>query len=204
MVTPRIAAKDGMSMKIGVLALQGAVAEHIRMIEMAGAEGVVIKRPEQLEEIHGLIIPGGESTTIGKLMRAYGFIEEIRSFAADRKPVFGTCAGMILVAKQIKDQTETHLKLMDIEVSRNAFGRQRESFETDLAVKGLDDPIRAVFIRAPLINKVGERVEVLSIYKDQIVAAREEHILAASFHPELTDDYRLHKYFIDMVRLYQA
>jgi pyridoxal 5'-phosphate synthase pdxT subunit len=191
-------------MKIGVLALQGAVAEHIRMIEKAGAEGIVIKRPEQLEEIHGLIIPGGESTTIGKLMRTYGFIEEIRSFAADRKPVFGTCAGMILVAKQIKDQTEAHLKLMDIEVSRNAFGRQRESFETDLTVKGLDDPIRAVFIRAPLINKVGERVEVLSIYKDQIVAAREEHILAASFHPELTDDYRLHKYFIDMVRQYQA
>lgn len=191
-------------MKIGVLALQGAVAEHIRMIEKAGAEGIVIKLPEQLEEIHGLIIPGGESTTIGKLMRTYGFIEAIQSFAADRKPVFGTCAGMILVAKQVKDQTEAHLKLMDIEVSRNAFGRQRESFETDLAVKGLNDPIRAVFIRAPLINKVGERVEVLSTYKDQIVAAREEHILAASFHPELTDDYRLHKYFIDMVRQGQA
>lgn len=191
-------------MKIGVLALQGAVAEHIRMIEKAGAEGIAIKRPEQLEEIQGLIIPGGESTTIGKLMKTYGFIEAIRSLADERKPVFGTCAGLILVAKQIKDQAEAHLKLMDIEVSRNAFGRQRESFETDLVVKGLDDPIRAVFIRAPLINKVGEKVQVLSTYKDQIVAAREDHILAASFHPELTDDYRLHQYFIEMVRQYQA
>ncbi|WP_438447523.1 pyridoxal 5'-phosphate synthase glutaminase subunit PdxT [Gorillibacterium sp. sgz5001074] len=190
-------------MKIGVLALQGAVAEHIRMLGLAGAEGVVIKRTEQLEELDGLIIPGGESTTIGKLMRTYGFIEAIREFSARRKPVFGTCAGMILVAKELSGQEEAHLGLMDIRVARNAFGRQRESFETDLAVKGMENTVRAVFIRAPLIESVGGNVDVLSVYQDQIVAARQEHLLAASFHPELTDDYGFHSYFLDMVRQYR-
>lgn len=190
-------------MRIGVLALQGAVAEHIRMLGLAGAEGVIIKRTEQLQEVEGLIIPGGESTAIGKLMRTYGFIEAIRRFSEQKKPVFGTCAGMILVAKEIAGQEEAHLGLMDIRVARNAFGRQRESFETDLPVKGMLDTVRAVFIRAPLIESVGEQVDVLSVYKDQIVAARQEHVLAASFHPELTDDYGFHSYFLDMVRQYR-
>ncbi|MNH96627.1 Glutamine amidotransferase subunit PdxT [compost metagenome] len=186
--------------KIGVLALQGAVAEHIRAIELAGGEGVAVKRTEQLDELDGLIIPGGESTTIGKLMRTYHFIDKIKTFAKQGKPIFGTCAGLILIAKHITGQDEAHLELMDIKVARNAFGRQRESFETDLPIKGIDQPVRTVFIRAPLIEQVGEGVEVLATYNNQIVAAREGSLLAASFHPELTDDYRLHAYFLDMVK----
>ncbi|KRE89961.1 glutamine amidotransferase [Paenibacillus sp. Soil766] len=190
--------------KIGVLALQGAVAEHIRGIEKAGAEGVVVKRTEQLAELDGIILPGGESTTIGKLMRTYGFIDALREFSAAGKPVFGTCAGLIVIAKEITGQPEAHLELMDITVARNAFGRQRESFETDLPIKGIDENVRAVFIRAPLIEKVGSDVDVLATYDGQIVAARQGHLLAASFHPELTDDFRLHSYFLDMVKQSQA
>ncbi|CAN7145514.1 pyridoxal 5'-phosphate synthase glutaminase subunit PdxT [Paenibacillus oryzisoli] len=190
--------------KIGVLALQGAVAEHIRGIEKAGAEGVVVKRTEQLAELDGIILPGGESTTIGKLMRTYGFIDALREFSAAGKPVFGTCAGLIVIAKEITGQPEAHLELMDITVARNAFGRQRESFETDLPIKGIDENVRAVFIRAPLIEKVGPDVDVLATYDGQIVAARQGHLLAASFHPELTDDFRLHSYFLDMVKQSQA
>ncbi|MGN7457366.1 pyridoxal 5'-phosphate synthase glutaminase subunit PdxT [Paenibacillus pasadenensis] len=189
-----------MAPKIGVLALQGAVAEHIHSLQSAGAEAVPVKRPEELEALDGLVIPGGESTTIGKLMRKYGFIEAIRQFHAQGKPLFGTCAGLIVLAKEIEGGEEAHLGLMDMTVVRNAFGRQRESFETELDIKGIDEPIRAVFIRAPLIGRVGPGVDVLSVYKDEIVAAREGSLLAASFHPELTDDYRLHAYFADMVR----
>jgi 5'-phosphate synthase pdxT subunit len=187
-------------MKIGVLALQGAVAEHIRLINKAGGEGVVVKRTEQLQEIDGIIIPGGESTTIGKLMRTFNFITELQSFSKQGKPIFGTCAGLIVIAKEITGQPEAHLELMDIKVARNAFGRQRESFETDLPIKGIADDVRAVFIRAPLIEEVGKGVDVLATYRDQIVAARQGHLLAASFHPELTDDERMHAYFLDMVR----
>ena len=186
--------------RIGVLALQGAVAEHLRMIRMAGAEGVEVKRTEQLADLDGLIIPGGESTTIGKLMREFGFLEAIRQFAAAGKLLFGTCAGMIVMARTIAGQEEAHLRLMDITVRRNAFGRQRESFETDLAVKGIKDRVRAVFIRAPLIEEVGPEVDVLSVFRDRIVAARQGHLLACSFHPELTDDDSMHAYFINMAR----
>lgn len=187
-------------MRIGVLALQGAVAEHIRSITAAGAEGVSIKRVEQLDSIDGLIIPGGESTTIGKLMRKYGFIDAIRDFSASGKPLFGTCAGLIVLAKKIASGEEAHLGLMDIKVARNAFGRQRESFETKLAIKGIEEPIRAVFIRAPLILEVGKDVDVLSTYNEEIVTARQGNLLVASYHPELTDDYRLHQYFVEMVK----
>lgn len=190
--------REGFNMIIGVLALQGAVAEHIRMLEMAGSEGVSVKKISQLEQLDGLIIPGGESTTIGRLMVEYGFIEAIRDFAAEGKPVFGTCAGLIVIADEIVGQSNAHLKLMDMKVSRNAFGRQRESFETDLPVKGITDPVRAVFIRAPLITEVGPEVEVLAVYNDQIVAARQGHLLACSFHPELTNDHQLHAYFVRM------
>ncbi|WP_248929341.1 pyridoxal 5'-phosphate synthase glutaminase subunit PdxT [Paenibacillus hamazuiensis] len=186
-------------MKVGVLALQGAVAEHIRSLEMAGAEGVAIKKVEQLQDIDGIIIPGGESTTIGKLMRRYGFLEALQDYSAQGKPIFGTCAGLIVVAKDIVGQEDAHLGLMDIKVARNAFGRQRESFETDLAIKGIDENVRAVFIRAPLIVEVGNGVDVLSTYKGEIVAARQNHLLVASFHPELTDDYRMHSYFLQMI-----
>lgn len=188
-------------MNIGVLALQGAVAEHIRSIELAGGQGVAIKKIEQLADIDGLIIPGGESTTIGKLMRKYDFIDAIRKYALeDGKPVFGTCAGLIVLAERLEGAEEPHLRLMDMTVARNAFGRQRESFETDIDVKGIDTPLRAVFIRAPLIKEVGDRVDVLSTYNGEIVTARQGNLLASSYHPELTDDYRLHSYFIDMAR----
>ncbi|WP_128896255.1 pyridoxal 5'-phosphate synthase glutaminase subunit PdxT [Longirhabdus pacifica] len=183
---------------IGVLALQGAVAEHIRMIELAGAKGVAVKRVEQLADLDGMIIPGGESTTIGKLMKTYGFIDALKQFSEQKKPIFGTCAGLIILAKHIGEE-QAHLQLMDIEVKRNAFGRQRESFETDLDIKGLDEPFRAVFIRAPLIENVGENVDILCRYKDQIVAARQDHLLVASFHPELTNNMAVHQYFIDMM-----
>jgi 5'-phosphate synthase pdxT subunit len=187
-------------MKIGVLALQGAVAEHIRSLKAAGAEAVAVKRVEELDELQGLVIPGGESTTIGKLMRKYGFMDAIRSFSAQGKPVFGTCAGLIVLADAIEGQEEAHLRLMNMTVARNAFGRQRESFETDLPVKGIDETVRAVFIRAPLIKSVGSEVDVLSTYNGEIVTARQGTLLAASYHPELTDDYRLHAYFVDMVK----
>lgn len=187
-------------MKIGILALQGAVAEHIRMIEQAGGEGVSVKRPEQLRELQGIIIPGGESTTIGKLMRTYDFIDALREFHGQGNPVFGTCAGLIVIAKEIAGQPEAHLELMDIKVARNAFGRQRESFEADLEVKGIAEDVRAVFIRAPLIEAVGAGVDVLSTYNGQIVAAQQGSLLATSFHPELTNDHRIHGYFLDMVQ----
>ncbi|HEY0828775.1 MAG TPA: pyridoxal 5'-phosphate synthase glutaminase subunit PdxT [Bacilli bacterium] len=186
-------------MKIGVLSLQGAVIEHIKMLNKAGAEGIEIKRTDQLAEIDGIIIPGGESTTIGRLMRTYGFIDSLKQFSDEGKPIFGTCAGLIIVAKHIVGQEEGHLGLMDIKVARNAFGRQRESFETDLPVTGIDKPVRAVFIRAPWIEEAGPGVEILATYHEQIVTARQGHLLAASFHPELTDDYSMHSYFLEMV-----
>lgn len=191
-------------MKVGVLSMQGAVAEHIRMIEAAGATGVAVKRKEQLDELDGLIIPGGESTTIGKLMCTYGFIDAIREFSRQNKPIFGTCAGLIVMAKQLRGGEQPHLGLLDITVSRNAFGRQRESFEVDLPMKEWDKPVRAVFIRAPLIEKVESSVEVLASYGGGIVAVREGHLLGASFHPELTDDTGMHEYFIKMVREHTA
>lgn len=190
-------------MKIGVLALQGAVAEHVRMMEQAGARAIVIKKQEQLADVDGIIIPGGESTTIGKLMRTYGFIEPLQQFAAAGKPIFGTCAGLIILANRIVGQDEVHLGLMDIEVARNAFGRQRESFETDLDFAGIDESIKAVFIRAPLITEVGAGVEVLARHEGEIVAARQGPLLVASFHPELTEDNRLHTYFANMVHTYK-
>jgi 5'-phosphate synthase pdxT subunit len=187
-------------MNIGVLSLQGAVAEHLRGIERSGANAIEIKRVEQLEEIDGLIIPGGESTTIGHLMRLYGFIEAIRLFSERGKPVFGTCAGLIVIAKEIVGQPNSHLQLMDIVVKRNAFGRQVDSFEVELDVKGIERAVKGVFIRAPLIVSVGPNVDVLAVHHGEIVAAREGHLLTTSFHPELTDDYRIHEYFVNMVK----
>lgn len=190
-------------MNIGVLALQGAVREHMRSLEAIGVTALAIKLPEQLHEVNGLIIPGGESTTIGKLIRKYGFVEEIGAFIAQGKPIFGTCAGLIVLAKRIIRQggaEEPHLALMDITVCRNAFGRQRESFETDLDIIGVDEPVRSVFIRAPLIMEAGPGVDVLCRMNEEIVVARQGHLLACSFHPELTDDVHLHRYFADMVK----
>lgn len=190
--------------KVGVLALQGAVAEHIRLLEKAGAEAIAIKKVSQLDEIDGLVIPGGESTTIGKLMKLYGFDQALQQFHEQKKPLFGTCAGMIILAKEIEGQDWNHLGVMDIKVQRNAFGRQRESFEVNLEVKGIGEDFRAVFIRAPLILEAGKEVDILCMHHGEIVAARQGHVLAASFHPELTDDERMHGYFLEMVKEYQG
>lgn len=188
-------------MKIGVLALQGAVSEHLMSLQQAGAdEAVPVKRKEELQGLDGLVLPGGESTTIGKLMNQYELMDPIRDLALAGVPMFGTCAGLILLANRIEGQDWVHLGVMDIYANRNSFGRQRESFETDLTIAGMEgDPYRAVFIRAPHIIEVGKDTEVLATVQDRIVAARQGHLLATAFHPELTDDIRMHKYFMDMV-----
>lgn len=185
---------------IGVLGLQGAVREHVRSVEACGAEAVVVKRVEELAEIDGLIIPGGESTTIRKLLDKYGFMEPLKEFAAKGKPMFGTCAGLILLAKELVGYREHHLGLFDVTVERNSFGRQKESFEAELFIRGLDEPFVGVFIRAPHIVKVGEHVEVLAKHEGRIVAAREGQFLGCSFHPELTEDHRITELFMEMVR----
>ncbi|RLQ90013.1 pyridoxal 5'-phosphate synthase glutaminase subunit PdxT [Falsibacillus albus] len=185
--------------KIGVLGLQGAVREHVRAIEESGAEALVIKKVEQLEEIDGIIIPGGESTTMRRLIDKYHFLEPLKDFAAQGKPMFGTCAGLILLAKNIVDYAEPHLGVMDVTVERNSFGRQKESFEADLAIADVADDFNAVFIRAPHIVKAGENVQVLAKHEGRIVAAREGRYLGCSFHPELTDDHRMTAYFVKMV-----
>lgn len=183
-------------MKIGVLALQGAVREHLRHIELSGHEGIAIKRVEQLEEIDGLILPGGESTTLRRLMNLYGFKEALVN---SDLPMFGTCAGLIVLAQAIVGE-EGYLKKLDITVERNSFGRQVDSFESELDIKGIAEDIEAVFIRAPHIEKVNsDNVEVLSTVGDKIVAVKEGHYLGVSFHPELTDDYRVTQYFIEHI-----
>ncbi|MCP3026914.1 pyridoxal 5'-phosphate synthase glutaminase subunit PdxT [Halobacillus sp. A5] len=184
---------------IGVLGLQGAFREHIRSVEASGAEGMVVKKIEQLDEIDGLIIPGGESTTIRRLIDKYNFLEPIRQFGQQGKPIFGTCAGLILLASEIDGSYDVHLGLMDIRVRRNAFGRQRESFEAPLDIKGVADQYNAVFIRAPYIEGVGDGATVLAEYEGNIVAAKQDNFLACSFHPELTDDHRLTEHFVQMV-----
>jgi 5'-phosphate synthase pdxT subunit len=191
--------KKLIDVKIGVLALQGAVREHIKHIEDTGAEGREIKWPRELNEIDGLIIPGGESTTIGKLMVEYDFVDAIRDFHAAGKPIYGTCAGMILLAKKITEGDQPLLALMDIEARRNAFGRQRESFETDLEIKGIGQ-YKAVFIRAPWIEKIEDGVELMAEYDGMKVMARQGSLLVSAFHPELTGDTRVHKYFLEMVK----
>jgi pyridoxal 5'-phosphate synthase pdxT subunit len=190
-------------MTVGVLALQGAFAEHARMLRQLGQDVVEVRLPEQLESIDRLIIPGGESTTIGKLLVAYGLLEPIRERAQRGLPVWGTCAGMILLARDIAEgrpEGQPALGLMDITARRNAFGRQLDSFEADLHVAGLEDaPFRAVFIRAPVIERIGAGVEPLAALDDsRVVAARQGHLLATAFHPELTNDPRLHQLFLDL------
>ncbi|MED1287200.1 pyridoxal 5'-phosphate synthase glutaminase subunit PdxT [Bacillus mycoides] len=186
--------------KIGVLGLQGAVREHVKSVEASGAEAVVVKRIEQLEEIDGLILPGGESTTMRRLIDKYAFMEPLRTFAKSGKPMFGTCAGMILLAKTLIGYEEAHIGAMDITVERNAFGRQKDSFEAALSIKGVGEDLVGVFIRAPYVVNVADDVEVLSMHGERMVAVRQGPFLAASFHPELTDDHRVTAYFVEMVK----
>jgi 5'-phosphate synthase pdxT subunit len=183
---------------IGVLALQGAFIEHVHKLRALGVEAVEVRLPQDLEGLDGLIIPGGESTTIGKLMAAYQLDEPVRRLAEAGKPVWGTCAGMIMLARDIEGSDQPRLGLMDIGVNRNAFGRQVDSFEADLAVPELGGPpFHAVFIRAPLLTRAGEGVHVLARLADgRMVAAEQGPLLATAFHPELTDDTRFHEYFL--------
>lgn len=185
---------------IGVLALQGAVREHIKALEAPDVQVIPVKRVEELDNLDGLVFPGGESTTMRRLINKYGFYEPLKEFARKGKPVFGTCAGAILMAKELVGHTEPHIAVMDMKVERNAFGRQRESFEALLPVKGVGEDIDAVFIRAPIIESVGEAVEVLAEFDGDIVVAKQGPLLACSFHPELTNDNRMHQYFVKMVR----
>lgn len=195
-------------MRIGVLALQGDFLEHIQILRSLGVEAVEVRKPEQLCDLDGLIIPGGESTTFGKLAAEFGLIEPLRRMCKSGKPVWGTCAGMIFLAKDV-GRPQPVLGVMDVKVRRNAFGRQTESFEQDIEVPelnkvedkgGPDRPFHAVFIRAPLIESVGKNVQVLARLDDgTIVAARQGNLLSTSFHPELTHDTRFHRYFIERV-----
>jgi pyridoxal 5'-phosphate synthase pdxT subunit len=190
-------------MKIGVLALQGAFIEHEKMLQHLGVEAVEVRLPKDLAGCAGVIIPGGESTTIGKLAVQYNLIEPLCEMARSGKPLWGTCAGLIFMAKDVQ-RDQPLLGLMDVTVQRNAFGRQVDSFEANLNIKGVDGdkPFHAIFIRAPLIESVGEGVEVLArVEKDDqevIVAARQGNLLVTSFHPELSNDDRFHRYFVKM------
>jgi 5'-phosphate synthase pdxT subunit len=187
--------------KIGVLALQGDFREHIFMLRQSGAEALPIRWPEQLQGLDGLIIPGGESTTISKLMTEYKLGEEIQKLAAEGLPLFGTCAGMVLLAKRVIGLDFQPLAVIDIEVRRNAFGRQVDSFETELLIPILGQkPFPAVFIRAPRIERAGDGVQSIAQLQDgTAVAAMGENILVSAFHPELTEDTRLHEYFLNIV-----
>lgn len=188
-------------MKVGVLGLQGDVREHAAALERGGATPVVVKRPHELDAADALVVPGGESTTIGKLLAASGLLEGVRSRVSSGMPLFGTCAGMILMAASaVGDHPVEHsFGAMDVTVRRNGYGRQAESFEADLDIVGMEGPFRAVFIRAPVVESVGEDVEVLATWDEAPVLVRQGSLLASSFHPEMTGDVRVHELFVSMV-----
>ncbi|AFQ42119.1 pyridoxal 5'-phosphate synthase glutaminase subunit PdxT [Desulfosporosinus meridiei] len=189
-----------MKKRVGVLALQGAFREHRQVLEKLGCDVVEVRKTSDLDGIQGLIIPGGESTTIGKLLRIDEMGDKIKELGAKDMPIFGTCAGMILLSKTIVDSEQYSLNLMDTVVERNAFGRQIASFETDLQVPALGvNPLRAVFIRAPYLKEVAPNVGILAEYDGKIVFVRQGNLLASAFHPELTSDYRVHQYFLKMI-----
>lgn len=189
-------------MKVGILALQGDVREHSRSIDKAGAVPVPVKRFDQLASVDALILPGGESTTIGKLLDRYGLLDPLRGRVSDGMPLYGTCAGAILMAREIVGAQDAphRLAVMDIAVRRNAYGRQVDSFEADLDVAGLQDDFRAVFIRAPVIERAGAAVEVLAEVGGHPVLVRQGRLMASTFHPEMTADARLHEMFLDLVQ----
>ncbi|MCH8280923.1 MAG: pyridoxal 5'-phosphate synthase glutaminase subunit PdxT [Chloroflexi bacterium] len=188
-------------MKIGVLAVQGDFAEHLALLRKLGVDGQEVRLPEHLKGMDGLIIPGGESTTLGRLMSIYHLREPIEQMARQGKSIWGTCAGMIMMAHEITEEDPVPLQLMDIGVHRNAFGRQVDSFEQDLEIAGFDHvPFHGIFIRSPVINRVGRDVKVLAaLSEDQPVAVRQGCMLATAFHPELTNDTRFHRLFLDLV-----
>ena len=184
---------------VGVLALQGDVREHLEILDSLGVDAVAVKKPEQIAEVDALVIPGGESTTIGKMAVRFGLLDPLRDAIDGGLPVFGTCAGMIFLAGAVTDGDQPLLGALDVVVRRNAFGRQNDSFEADLDVDGLDDPFHAVFIRAPWVEKVGSEVEIMATVGEHPVMVRQDRILATSFHPELTGDGRIHRMLLDLI-----
>jgi 5'-phosphate synthase pdxT subunit len=189
-----------MKKRVGVLALQGAFREHRQVLEHLGCDVIEVRKTSDIKGIHGLIIPGGESTTIGKILQIDELGEKIKELGTRNLPIFGTCAGMILLSKTIIDSNQYRLNLMDTVVERNAFGRQVASFETDLLVPALGFiPLRAVFIRAPYLREVAPNVGILAEYDGKIVFVRQGNLLASAFHPELTPDLRVHQYFLNMI-----
>jgi len=193
-------------MRIGVLALQGDFALHARALEKCGVEAIEVRKPGGLDEVDGLIMPGGESTTLLKLMDAWGFVPALEKFHSAGKPIFGTCAGLILLAREVESPKQFSLGLIDVTVERNAYGRQRESFEASGTARLDKDPVQLemVFIRAPRIRRVGPRVEVLAEHGGEPVMARQDRVLVATFHPELTDSTAVHRYFCDLVERARA
>ena len=185
--------------RVGVLALQGAVREHLQSIEACGAEGVLVKWPKDLETLDALILPGGESTAMRRLIDRYGMMQPLQDFAESGKPMFGTCAGLILLAETVVGEDQPHLGVMDVAVERNSFGRQVDSFEVPLGINGIEGAFEAVFIRAPHIVSAGPSTEVLCVHDGKIVMAKSGQFLGCSFHPELTEDHRITEYFLSMI-----
>jgi pyridoxal 5'-phosphate synthase pdxT subunit len=192
---------SGRKVRVGVLAVQGAVEAHLRAIREVGAEPVEVRLPRDLAGLDALILPGGESTTMRKLIDAYGLREPILAFASAGAPMLGTCAGMILLAERIAEGDPPVLPLLDVEVRRNAYGRQLDSFEAEVSMPAIGaDPLHGVFIRAPVVSRVGPKAEVLAVDADgQAIAVRQGKVLATAFHPELTEDRRLHRLLVEMV-----
>lgn len=189
--------KDYTKYTVGVLALQGAVSEHIAQIETLGAKAIMVKTLAELQQVDALVLPGGESTAIGRLLHSSGLFQALQSFY---KPILGTCAGLILLANKLEGDEQPHLAKMDIQVQRNAFGRQVDSFQTELMVKGFTEPFPAVFIRAPYISAVGNEVEVLAEWQSKIVFAKQGNLLACAFHPELTSDNRIMALLLQQIK----
>ena len=191
-------------MKIGVLALQGAFIEHINILQQLGMEALPVRLPDELDRLDGLVVPGGESTTILSLMQSFNFVSSLRRLAQVGIPIFGTCAGMVCLAKEVSNPVNSNMEplaVMDIEVRRNAFGRQIDSFETELSVPALgDEPFAAIFIRAPIIERASPQVEILARLPGEVaVAARQGSLVVSAFHPELGNDLRFHRYFLNIV-----
>lgn len=187
-------------MLIGLLALQGAFREHQFLLDKCGVASRQVRKPSELEGVDALVIPGGESTTMGKLLNSFNLMQPIKDLANQGMPIFATCAGLIMLAKHIRNSKQETIALMDIEVERNAYGRQVDSFETDLDIPVLgDEPYRAIFIRAPYITEVAKSVNVLASCEDKIVCVSQGRFLAAAFHPELTGDVRMHRFFIENI-----
>lgn len=187
-------------MKIGILALQGAFQEHKNILDSLNVDNCLLKTKEQLEDIDGIILPGGESTAMRKLLRDFDILEPLKEKIKNGFPVFGTCSGMILLAEKLSNSEVVHLGVMGIEVKRNAYGRQLGSFETEADFKGIDKKVKMVFIRAPYVENTKEGVKILATVNGNIVAVREKNMLAVSFHPELTNDTSVHEYFLDIIK----